>query len=655
MAVWKKVKVGDFLFEREGRYKPDANEIEELKRINKIDFSGNFHIANKPSKTDMILIKQGDLVISGINVAKGALGVYHGKDDVTATIHYSSYTFDESKVSVEYFKRFLKSPLFIQLLKDQVKGGIKTEIKPKHLLPLEILLPEKAEQLAILKKFQRIENEDSEFKVELTYQQTLLKKLRQQILQDAIEGKLTADWRAENPGVEPASELLKRIAAEKEQLVKDKKIKAQKTLSSINDEDKTFELPERWEWCQLNDVIYENPRNGYSPRTVDFPTQTKTLKLGATTTGKFIDSEIKYINEEVSKDSFLWLKARDILIQRGNSMDFVGVSAIYHGEESSFIYPDLMMKLKPVTSVSEVYLHHVLMSIYCREYFRKNATGAQKSMPKINQATVSGAMIPLCSKIEQEVIVSKVKNLLALCDQLENQINQNQTHAEQLMQAVLKEAFSHTHEVEQTADVRPLDNIVPFKPKGADYYKRTLLAAEIVHQLHKEPTLGHLKLQKLIYLCQKTESMQLPTQFLKQVAGPYDNRMARSIDKQLKDKKWFSYNRDKVPKYTPLEKAGEHQVDFDKYFAPQKDGIHALIRLFRKAKSDQLEIVATLYACWEDILKKQEPLSEDLLVQHFYEWSEEKSKYEASRIYKAIEWMRGKDIVPDPGKIVHAQ
>lgn len=148
--------------------------------------------------------------------------------------------------------------------------------------------------------------------------------------------------------------------------------------------------------------------------------------------------------------------------------------------------------------------------------------------------------------------------------------------------------------------------------------------------------------------------MQLPTQFLKQVAGPYDNTMARSIDKQLKDKKWFSYNRDQVPKYTPLTKAGEHQADFDKYFAQQKDGIHALIRLFRKAKSDQLEIVATLYACWESILKKQEPLSEDLLVQRFYEWSEEKSKYEAPRIHKAIEWMKNKDIVPGPKQIAHA-
>ena len=204
MANWKMAKIGDFMFERQGRYKPNTSKISGLCRIDKIDFSGNFHIANKPSKTDMILIKRGDLVISGINVAKGALGVYDGDEAVTATIHYSSYTFDEDKISVEYFKRFLKSPLFIQLLKEQVKGGIKTEIKPKHLLPLEIPLPSKVEQLSILNRFQRIEKEDIELKFELNHQKTLLKKLRQQILQEAIEGKLTADWRVQNPDVEPA-------------------------------------------------------------------------------------------------------------------------------------------------------------------------------------------------------------------------------------------------------------------------------------------------------------------------------------------------------------------------------------------------------------------------------------------------------------------
>ena len=442
MMNWKKTRIGQFLFERKDKYKPDDKVIAGLNRIDKIDFSGNFYIAQKPSKTNMILICPGDLVISGINVSKGAMGIYNGKEDVSATIHYSSYTFDTEKINVEYFKRFLKSPEFMRLLKEQVKGGIKTEIKPKHILSLEISLPDIDEQRKILSHFESIEIEDVELKSELVHQQTLVKKLRQQIIQEAIEGKLTTEWREETPDVEPANELLARIAAEKEQLVKDKKIKKQKPLPPVSEEEKPFELPEGWVWCQLSDVIYESPRNGYSPKAVDYPTETKTLKLGATTSGNFIKSEIKYINEEIDKDSFLWLEYDNILIQRANSIDFVGVSAIYEGEKHQFVYPDLMMKIKPVSVIFGNYLHSVLLSPYCRNYFRNNAVGAQKSMPKINQRVVSSALIPLCSIGEQKAIFDKLKKLREICDQLETQITQNQTHAEQLMQAVLKEAFT---------------------------------------------------------------------------------------------------------------------------------------------------------------------------------------------------------------------
>lgn len=189
--------------------------------------------------------------------------------------------------------------------------------------------------------------------------------------------------------------------------------------------------------------------------------------------------------------------------------------------------------------------------------------------------------------------------------------------------------------------------IIELKPRRADYYKRTLLAAEIVDQLHKEPTLGHLKLQKLIFLCQRAEKMQLPTNFLQQAAGPYDPKMARSLDKQLKQKKWFEYHRNDLLKFKPLEKFGSHKEYFNKYFAKELAGIQFLIDLFRKAKSDQLEIVATLYACWENLLKQGVVYSETLLVECFYDWSEEKGKYEEERIRKAITWMQEKNIVPD--------
>ena len=61
MSEWKKVKIGEFLTEREGRFKPDDKRISKYQRLDKIDFSGNIHLSNKPTKTDMILVQPGDL------------------------------------------------------------------------------------------------------------------------------------------------------------------------------------------------------------------------------------------------------------------------------------------------------------------------------------------------------------------------------------------------------------------------------------------------------------------------------------------------------------------------------------------------------------------------------------------------------------------
>src|SRR5688572_30669096 len=104
---WEKVRIGSFLKVRDSRFKPNDKAISKLKRIEKIDFSGNIFISDKPSNTDMILVKKGDLVISGINVEKGAMSVYVGEEDITATIHYSAYQFDENKIDIDFLKFFL--------------------------------------------------------------------------------------------------------------------------------------------------------------------------------------------------------------------------------------------------------------------------------------------------------------------------------------------------------------------------------------------------------------------------------------------------------------------------------------------------------------------------------------------------------------------
>ncbi len=451
MGKWRKTKIGEFLFEREGKYKPDSEAITGLKRIDKIDFSGNFHIAQKPSKTNMILIRPGDLVISGINVAKGAMGIYRGNEDVTATIHYSSYTFDEQKIDVGYFKRFLKSAEFIRLLQEQVKGGIKTEIKPKHILPLEIDLPDIEKQREIVAHFKSIETEDAELKTELAHQQTLLKKLRQQILQEAIEGKLTADWRKQNPDVEPASELLKRIQAEKAQLIKDKKIKKQKPLPPISDEEKPFELPDGWVWLKI-DYFLEYKKRGLITGPFGTALQksehqskgTPVYGIETIKNGKFTyRNKIFVTTEKANELSSFSAEPGDIIISRSGTID--EICTVPEDAELGLISTNLLrVSLLPELIESEYFCYLFKGSITVLEKLKELCSGSTRLF--LNQKILKALVFPLPPLPEQKAIVTKVEKLLALCDQLESQITRNQSHAEQLMQAVLREAFSQPSE-----------------------------------------------------------------------------------------------------------------------------------------------------------------------------------------------------------------
>ena len=415
-ARWKKTKIGQFLFERKGKYQPDDEIITGLRRIDKIDFSGNFHIATKSSKTNMILVKPGDFVISGIGLHNGSMGVYEGQEDITATIHYSSYTFDTDQINVEYFKRFLKSPEFVKLIKKQVRGGMRPEIKAKHLLPLEIYLPDIEEQQRIVSHFQSVETEGEELQEEIACQKNLLKKLRQQILQEAIEGNLTAEWRQQNPDVEPASELLARIQAEKEQLIKDKKIKKQQPLPPISDAEKPFDLPDGWVWCRLGELINISSGDGLISSNMK---NGKILVFGGNGVTGHHDSY--NTNEET--------------ITIGRVGAYCG--AIHLTPKLAWITDNCFRVHYDKNSIMKEYLIFHLKNMNLGEASFKGA-----------QPVISGKRIyPILTHIpplpEQKAIVTKVEKLLVLCDQMETQITASQTHAKQLMQSALKEAFSH--------------------------------------------------------------------------------------------------------------------------------------------------------------------------------------------------------------------
>src|SRR5205085_8458483 len=145
-------------------------------------------------------------------------------------------------------------------------------------------------------------------------------------------------------------------------------------------------------------------------------------------------------------------------------------------------------------------------------------------------------------------------------------------------------------------------------PQVPPAFKRGVLAAEIVSQLHIEPRFGRVKLQKLLYLCEyHAELQEIESDYIKAAAGPFDNRLIRSVESQLLKAKWYETieikenGRVKGYKYRPLEKAGTHKTFFERYWGAKRNPIQRIINLLRTEKTKHCEIVATLYAAWNDL------------------------------------------------------
>ena len=431
MGEWKKVKIGKFLTERQGRYKPDDNAIATYKRLDKIDFSGTVHISEKPSKTDMIVVQPGDLVISGINVAKGAIAVYQGMEPVTATIHYSSYIFDDSVIDLEYFKYFVKSPAFIETLKKQAKGGIKTEIKSKVFLPLEISLPDLPTQKQIVKRISVNLKRVNELAKEIETQKGYAKLLRRNILQDAIEGKLTADWRKEHPVQKGNPDY--DAEALFELIQKERKVdKKRKALPPILDAEKPFELPTGWKWVRLGEIA-EGFMYGTSAKSSPFGT-CPVLRMGNIQDGMIDWEKLVYSNneEEISKYA---LRKFDLLFNRTNSREIVGKTAIYESDKQA-IYAGYLVRFMIILS-NPYFINYVLNSPMHREWCNAMKTDAL-GQSNINAEKLKKFVLALPPLAEQQKIVDIVSAMLNKASEIERQIQESEILSEKLSFDIIK-------------------------------------------------------------------------------------------------------------------------------------------------------------------------------------------------------------------------
>lgn len=307
------------------------------------------------------------------------------------------------------------------------------------------------------------------------------------------------------------------------------------------------------------------------------------------------------------------------------------------------------------------------------------------TMDVLNLEIVKNLPFPLCTIKEQHQIVKEIESRLSVCDVVEEQIKTSLDKAEALRQSILKKAFAgalltqaELESCRKELDYEPasvlLEKIKAEKQNGKKKTEKekaiisakpTVVAigkvstdiqagliAKVI-RLHEENQqyhrlLTHIKCEKLSHLVEYHLQIPLGRQPVKDAAGPDDYPRLKKVEHRAKMAGYFSIQKNKIGHTYVSGKGIEKAItQFEKNMSEgQKQRVDQLLHLFLTFDLEQAEIVATVYAAWNNllILGKNKPTNQEIVQEARYNWSDRKLGLEEHRFYKAIEWMQ-KDTV----------
>ena len=262
-------------------------------------------------------------------------------------------------------------------------------------------------------------------------------QLKQTILQLAVMGKLVP----QDPNDEPAAKLLERIAEEKAQLIKEKKIKKQKALPPIADDEKPFELPNGWEWERIGNLSHFI-EYGSSQKTVEsLPNGVPVLKMGDIQNGKLILGEHKVMSSDVDELPNLYVKNNDVLYNRTNSAELVGKTGIYKGEDDKYSFASYLIRIRcNSANISPDYLNLSMNTPLFRQYQIEPHIKKQCGQANVNGTLMKSMLVSVPPLKEQSCIFNKVNELHKLCNQLKARIIESRAAQLNFTDAIVEQA-----------------------------------------------------------------------------------------------------------------------------------------------------------------------------------------------------------------------
>ncbi|WP_116519861.1 restriction endonuclease subunit S [Achromobacter insuavis] len=474
-------------------------------------------------------------------------------------------------------------------------------------------------------------------------------ELRKAILQLAVMGKLVP----QDPSDQHANELLKEIEAEKQRLVKEGKIKKSKPLPPIKLEDVPYALPQGWKWVRLGSVgSFERGKSKHRPRndkrlfeggTYPF-VQTGDVSRAKKTKGQILTCG-NFYNDFGLQQSRLWEKKTLCITIAANIAEtgFLGMDACIPDSVVAFLSVD------PALSR----LVKVFIDVAKDDLERFAPSTAQKN---INLEIINELIFPLPPSFEQHRIVAKVDQLMGLCDSLDQQIDVVAGKQAELLRAVInKQSQSNVAEQLQPASLSTAQVI-----DLATY--RANIGCYAFGKLANTQYFGRTAAAKVMYLAQAHIGLNLDLKPEREAAGPLDTWIY-DFERQGQGKHWFEINEKilangrKKTEYRCLPALSEPAANAEALMTPsQKAEFDRLLYALADKKTEEVEIVATLFAVWNDFLiDGVRPTDAQIISELRENWHERKARFTPAELGRWLGWLRKEGIVPRgvPPRTVH--
>jgi len=292
-------------------------------------------------------------------------------------------------------------------------------------------------------QFVNMQNSKVELTSELTHQLDLIKQLRQAFLREAMQGKLVDGSKLMVDGLETGHDLLAKIKAEKAQLIAEKKLKKEKELPPISEEEIPFEIPQHWAWCRLGEIC-SNIQTGLEKskdfQSIDNPyVYFKMNNIGNFNGEEDWSSTIR-INASDQELLMYSLNYGDFLFNTRNSRELVGKTCVFRS-----IFNDPVLYNNNIARINFILANPFFINYWFTTPILRNIlfeiNSGVTNVAAIYLKQIINLLIPLPPLHEQEQIVAKLEELMAFCDGLEERIKESHGYNEKLLQQVLREAL----------------------------------------------------------------------------------------------------------------------------------------------------------------------------------------------------------------------